>query len=243
MEQVTTIGLDIAKHLFHAHGADERGNALRSHMAELGWVAPKGLAHIARLSELVEDPASGLPEPARPVLRMMLAMLTDLDGRIAELDREIARRAREDEAARLLMRCPASALSPPRRCSRSRRRRPPSTEAATLRLPAKAGAQDRLRCLAGAGAAPALEQRQGAAWRDHAARRTHAEAAADPGRERGRAARQQPRRTGGILAGRQSCTNRPDRWQHRPTARTLQTHLHPTGRRQMESRHCSRRSM
>jgi transposase len=218
MEQVTTIGLDIAKHVFHAHGADERGravfsrkisrakllaffgrqprcvvaleacagahhwgrelvrlehdvrlippayvkpfvkrqkndaadaeaiceaahrptmrfvavkseaqqasalvfrardlavrqrtqlaNALRGHMAELGWVAPKGLAHIARLSALVEDQASGLPEPARPVLRMMLAMLADLDGRIAELDREIARRAREDEAARLLMTVP-----------------------------------------------------------------------------------------------------------------------------------------
>jgi transposase len=31
-------------------------NALRSHMAELGWVAPKGLAQIARLRALVEDP-------------------------------------------------------------------------------------------------------------------------------------------------------------------------------------------
>ena len=36
----------------------------------------------------------------------MLAMLADLDGRIAGLDREIARRAREDEAARLLMTVP-----------------------------------------------------------------------------------------------------------------------------------------
>jgi transposase len=81
-------------------------NALRSHMAELGWVAPKGLAHMARLSALIEDQASGLPEPARPVLRMMLAMLADLDGCIAELDREIARRAREDEAARLLITVP-----------------------------------------------------------------------------------------------------------------------------------------
>jgi transposase len=25
MEQVITIGLDIAKHVFHAHGVDERG--------------------------------------------------------------------------------------------------------------------------------------------------------------------------------------------------------------------------
>jgi transposase len=30
MEQVTTIGLDIAKHVFHAHGADERGRTVFS---------------------------------------------------------------------------------------------------------------------------------------------------------------------------------------------------------------------
>jgi len=81
-------------------------NALRSHMAELGWVAPKGLAHMARLAELVEDPASELPEDARPVLRLMLDMLAGLAAQIAVLDREIARRAREDEAARRLMTVP-----------------------------------------------------------------------------------------------------------------------------------------
>ncbi len=80
-------------------------NALRSHMAELGWVAPKGLAHMARLAELVEDPASELPEDARPVLRL-LDMLAGLAAQIAVLDREIARRAREDEAARRLMTVP-----------------------------------------------------------------------------------------------------------------------------------------
>jgi hypothetical protein len=30
MEQVITIGLDIAKHVFHAHGVDERGAKLFS---------------------------------------------------------------------------------------------------------------------------------------------------------------------------------------------------------------------
>ena len=30
MSQVTTIGLDIAKNVFHAHGADERGAAVFS---------------------------------------------------------------------------------------------------------------------------------------------------------------------------------------------------------------------
>lgn len=81
-------------------------NACRSHMAELGWVAPQGLAHMKRLAELVADPASDMPEAARPVLRLMLDMLAGLDRRIAELDREIVRRAREDETARRLMSVP-----------------------------------------------------------------------------------------------------------------------------------------
>jgi transposase len=233
MEQVTTIGLDIAKHVFHAHGADERGrtvfskrigrsrllaffarqqrcvvaleacagahhwgrelqrlghevrlippayvkpfvkrhkndaadaeaiceaaqrpsmrfvavkteaqqasamvfrgrdllvgqrtqliNALRGHMAEHGWVAPKGPSHIARLADLLEDGAA-VPAAARPVLAAMLEMLAELDRRIAMLDREIARRAREDETARRLMTIPGigpitatalAALAPP----------------------------------------------------------------------------------------------------------------------------------
>jgi hypothetical protein len=37
---------------------------------------------------------------------MMLSMLADVDGRIAALDREIAQRARQDEAARRLMTIP-----------------------------------------------------------------------------------------------------------------------------------------
>jgi transposase len=96
-------------------------NALRSHMAEHGWVAPKGLSHIARLGALLEDEAS-VPASARPVLRLLLGMVDELDRRIAELDREIARRAREDEAARRLMTIPGigpitatalTALAPP----------------------------------------------------------------------------------------------------------------------------------
>lgn len=96
-------------------------NALRSHMAELGWVAPKGPSHIARLGELLEDEAS-VPASARPVLGLLLEMVEELDRRIVELDREIARRAREDETARRLMTIPGigpitatalTALAPP----------------------------------------------------------------------------------------------------------------------------------
>jgi transposase len=77
-------------------------NALRGHMAEHGWVAPKGPSHVGRLAELLEDEAA-VPQAARPVLRMMIEMVEELERRIADLDREIARRAREDETARRLM--------------------------------------------------------------------------------------------------------------------------------------------
>jgi transposase len=96
-------------------------NALRGHMGEHGWVAPKGPAHIARLAELLEDEAA-VPASARAVLKLLIDMVEELDRRIAELDREIARRAREDETARRLMTIPGigpitatalTALAPP----------------------------------------------------------------------------------------------------------------------------------
>lgn len=80
-------------------------NALRGHMTEYGWVAPRGRWHIAALTELVEG-EDAVPESARPVLRLMLDAVAAIDVRIAELDQEIARRAREDEVARRLMTVP-----------------------------------------------------------------------------------------------------------------------------------------
>lgn len=96
-------------------------NALRGHMAEHGWVAPKGPSHVGRLAELLEDEAA-VPPGARSVLKLLIEMVAELDRRIGELDREIARRAREDETARRLMTIPGigpitatalSALAPP----------------------------------------------------------------------------------------------------------------------------------
>jgi transposase len=93
-------------------------NAIRSHMAEYGWVAPKGPSHIAALAGLLEE----LPEAARAMIRVMLDALDQLDRQIAGLDREIARRAREDEVSRRLMTIPGigpltatalAALAPP----------------------------------------------------------------------------------------------------------------------------------
>jgi transposase len=87
-------------------------------MAEYGWVAPKGPSHIAALAGLLEE----LPEAARAMIRVMLDALDQLDRQIAGLDREIARRAREDEVSRRLMTIPGigpltatalAALAPP----------------------------------------------------------------------------------------------------------------------------------
>jgi len=96
-------------------------NALRGHMAEYGWVAPKGLAHLDKLAALLADPTA-VPEGVRSVCTVLLESLALLDRQIAALDKEIVRRAREDEIARRLMTIPGigpitataiTALAPP----------------------------------------------------------------------------------------------------------------------------------
>jgi transposase len=105
-------------------------NALRGHLAEFGLIVAKGPAHVPHLLQAVEDEAEPIPELARPILRMLVATLHRLDEQIAGLDREVARRAKEDETARRLMTIPGvgpvtavalAALAPPAetfRCGR-----------------------------------------------------------------------------------------------------------------------------
>lgn len=98
-------------------------NAIRGHLTEYGWVAPKGRSYVALLGDLLEDElGSSLPQAARDMFRVMLGSIEDLGARIADLDQEIARRAREDEIARRLMTIPGigpitataiAALAPP----------------------------------------------------------------------------------------------------------------------------------
>ncbi|MGY4474505.1 transposase [Bradyrhizobium sp. USDA 3364] len=68
-------------------------NAIRGHLTEYGRVAPKGPSHVAMLTDLIEeeDMASSLPKAAHAMFRLMLDLLTDLDGKVADLDQEIAR--------------------------------------------------------------------------------------------------------------------------------------------------------
>jgi transposase len=105
-------------------------NALRGHLAEFGLIVAKGPAHVPHLLQAVEDEAEPIPELARPILRMLVETLHRLDEQIAGLDREVARRAKEDETARRLMTIPGvgpvtavalAALAPPAetfRCGR-----------------------------------------------------------------------------------------------------------------------------
>lgn len=98
-------------------------NAIRGHLTEYGWVAPKGPSHVAMLGDLLEDElGASIPPAARTMFRTLLDLLEVLNDRIGDLDKEIARRAREDETARRLMTIPGvgpitataiTALAPP----------------------------------------------------------------------------------------------------------------------------------
>ncbi|WP_299822789.1 IS110 family transposase [uncultured Jannaschia sp.] len=81
-------------------------NALRGHLTEFGEVVPQGAWNARRLTELVEADDDALPSAARATLQVLVDGLRHLDERIAGLDAEIARRAREDEVARRLMTIP-----------------------------------------------------------------------------------------------------------------------------------------
>lgn len=81
-------------------------DALRGHLAEFGFVVRQGTGHVAKLIDLVADPASDLPLEARPVLAVIAESLQSVQAKIAVLDREIAARAKADPVAKRLMTIP-----------------------------------------------------------------------------------------------------------------------------------------
>jgi len=81
-------------------------NAIRGHLAEYGHVAPKGVCYVERLIAEIGSPESELPEAARASLQALVDLLPKLEEQIAGLDREIARRAKEDATARRLTTIP-----------------------------------------------------------------------------------------------------------------------------------------
>jgi transposase len=81
-------------------------NAIRGHLTEYGWIAPKGVCYVERLVRRVEDPAEDLPDAARTALKVLGELLRALGAQIVVLDAEIAKRAKEDPVARRLMTIP-----------------------------------------------------------------------------------------------------------------------------------------
>jgi len=81
-------------------------NAIRGHLTEFGHIAPQGTAHLEKLAAVVRMEETNLPSSARAMLSEMLDLVEGFDERIDRLDKEIGRRAREDEGARRLMTIP-----------------------------------------------------------------------------------------------------------------------------------------
>jgi transposase len=73
------------------------------------WVGTCGSAHVSVLASLLEEGeeiGASLPEAARTMFLVMTGQLEQLNDQVALLDKEIAKRAREEEAARRLMTIP-----------------------------------------------------------------------------------------------------------------------------------------
>lgn len=111
MEQVSMIGLDLAKNVFQVHGADERGrcviNRLRATLGEFGIAVPSGPA---RLKQWFRD-SYGINEDQLPVLMQrhierMRARCVELERCIGELDREIDQHVQHNSACQRLLEVP-----------------------------------------------------------------------------------------------------------------------------------------
>src|SRR5260370_689277 len=106
MSEITTIGLDLAKHVFQVHGIDAQGrtvlrerlvrqrtmlvNALRAHLAEFGIVAAQGLRHVGDLIAIVRDDCdTRLPDVARQVLQVLANQIEQIETAVAALERQL----------------------------------------------------------------------------------------------------------------------------------------------------------
>lgn len=82
-------------------------NSVRGHLTEYGWIAPKGPSNFPKLRQRLEsEEGKLLPSAAREMLDVMIGAIDELNCKIIELDKEIDRRAKENEVCRRLMTIP-----------------------------------------------------------------------------------------------------------------------------------------
>lgn len=108
-----------------------RINVIRGVLREQGYAVPTGARTVlARVRAVLDNPSQPLPALLRHTVRMLVEEVQNLEPRVAAIDRELARVARERASSR----SPASGSSPPRRswapCPTSRRFRAGETSPA-----------------------------------------------------------------------------------------------------------------
>ena len=81
-------------------------NALRAHLAELGFVANPGIANLARLAEQVLADEDSLPSYARTALAILIRQIMSISAEIGVLDQQLATWHAENEASRRLAAIP-----------------------------------------------------------------------------------------------------------------------------------------
>ncbi|MGF9758846.1 IS110 family transposase [Microvirga sp. 0TCS3.31] len=86
-------------------------NALRSHLAEYGIIAPQGLPSIPKLREVAEKArGTALPELAWRCVRLILAQIEAVHGRIGQVEHEILAWHRTNELSQRLETIPGIGL-------------------------------------------------------------------------------------------------------------------------------------
>lgn len=81
-------------------------NALRSNLYEYGYVAPQGATHLKRISEIVEDPDTILPDIVREECRDLIEQIAEKTSRIEARMKKIKVMASETDTARRLQTMP-----------------------------------------------------------------------------------------------------------------------------------------
>jgi transposase len=81
-------------------------NALRAHLAELGFVANPGIANLAKLAEQVMADKAALPSYAHAALEILIRQIMAVSVEIAELEQQLAGWHAKSEASRRLAAIP-----------------------------------------------------------------------------------------------------------------------------------------
>ncbi len=84
----------------------QTANAFRSHLSELGIVTSAGMASLDKLTDLVRDPHTTMPDLARRALLELAEQIDGLSARVEHLDADIRAGIKEDETARRLTSIP-----------------------------------------------------------------------------------------------------------------------------------------